>query len=91
MRRQSRAISQRAQTITTLLNAGVKVTDDGGKLKFTGTANQSIEVQVAGDTHNTLGLGSWSTQSNSVVTGGAAVSAGANAGLRLPRGRTDPG
>ena len=54
---------------TTLFNAGVKVTDDGGKLKFTGTANQSIEVQVAGDTNNTLGLGSWSAQSNSVVTG----------------------
>ena len=29
---------------TTLFTAGVKVTDDGGKLKFTGTANQSIEV-----------------------------------------------
>jgi flagellin len=53
---------------TTLFNAGVKVTDDGGKLKFTGTANQSIEVQVAGDTNNTLGLGSWSAQSNSVIT-----------------------
>ena len=38
-------------------------------MKFTGTANQSIEVQVAGDTNNTLGLGSWSAQSNSVVTG----------------------
>ena len=47
----------------------MKVTDDGGKLKFTGTANQSIEVQVAGDANNTLGLGSWSAQSNSVVTG----------------------
>jgi flagellin len=38
-------------------------------LKFTGTSNQSIEVQVAGDIHDSLGLGSWSAQSNSVVTG----------------------
>ena len=35
----------------------MNVTDDGGKLKFTGTANQSIEVQVAGDTNNFLGSG----------------------------------
>jgi flagellin len=32
---------------------------DGTKLTFTGSGNQSIHVEAAGDTTNTLGLGAW--------------------------------
>ena len=67
--------------------AGVTVSDDGGKLKFTGTANQSIEVQVAGDIHNSLGLGSFSAQSNSVLTGGFVSATGGSAATHHRRYR----
>ena len=76
----SRALVHRGANYDTLLAAGVKVTaDTNGKLVFTGTANQSIEVQVAGDTQNTLGLGSWNKQSNSVVTADTVTATGAGA------------
>ena len=44
------------------------------KLNFTGDGNQSIHVEAAGDTSNTLGFGAW--QQGSSVTGAAITAPG---------------
>ena len=56
---------------TALSDLGVTATVDTTthKLNFTGDGNQSIHVEAAGDTTNTLGFGAW--QQGSSVTGGA--------------------
>jgi flagellin len=66
-----------ANGYTALSNLGVTATVDTTthKLNFTGSSNQSIHVEAAGDTTNTLGFGAW--QQGTAVTGGATVTPGA--------------
>lgn len=53
-----------------------------GKLEFYGNSNQSIEVQVNGDSKNLLGFGTWQ-EAGQVIEGTAAASAGATAYLSI--------
>jgi flagellin len=71
------AAVRNATGYTALSNLGVTATVDTTthKLNFTGDGNQSIHVEAAGDTTNTLGFGAW--QQGSAITGGAAITAGA--------------
>ncbi len=43
----------------TLAQNGVTVTNNGGKLQFVGPAATSMQIAVAGDQNNSLGLGTW--------------------------------
>ncbi len=44
---------------STLAQLGVTVTNNGGKLQFVSPAATSMQVAVAGDQNNSLGLGTW--------------------------------
>jgi len=68
----------------TLAQWGVTVTEDGNnRLQFSGPAGQSMQVAVAGDTGNFLGLGSWMGDfaTNSYATGAGTAVVGAGTGV----------
>jgi flagellin len=59
----------------TLAQLGVTVTAPGNKLQFVGPAATSMQVAVAGDNNNSLGLGTWQKDfaTNSYASSGAGV------------------
>jgi flagellin len=67
-------VSKVGAAFTTAGVTGVTVgkTADNTKLTFTGSANQSIQVEAAGDTANALGLGAW-REGSQVVAGNDAT------------------
>ena len=63
-----------ATTYNALAAAGVtaEVDTTANKVYFKGNSNQSIRVEAAGDTADTVGFGAW--QQGSITTGNAAIS-----------------
>jgi len=57
--------------------------NSAGALQFTGINNQSIQVQVAGDTANYFGLGTWSAAAATQTGSAAAFIANQNATLQF--------
>jgi flagellin len=66
---------QAAAGYGTLQNEGVSVQvnpNDANQIQFVGNSNQNVDVQVAGDTNNDFGLGTWSANANTqTLTNGA--------------------
>ncbi len=57
-----------AAGVTAQLSGGTS-----GTLQFVGSGNQSIQVEVAGDTNNYFGMGTWSASANSQTLTNAAT------------------
>jgi flagellin len=80
-----------ANLTTALQGTGVTAALSGGKLQFTSGQGQSLSVQVAGDTSNVLGLGTFLTgagnsASYTSITAGAAATATATQSVQIAIG-----
>ena len=56
---------------------------NANELQFVGNSNQSIQVQVAGDTSNDFGFGAWSAAASTQTGGAAAWAANQNATVQF--------
>jgi flagellin len=71
---------------TTLAGEGVTVQanpSNANEIQFVGNSNQSIEVQVAGDTSNDFGFGAWSAAAATQTGGAATWAANQNATIQF--------